>query len=217
MKQKLALFTAICYALSIQAEQLPDVRVDFKLGATCGVCDDFDPPIAATGINTDGTIQKGGAPYVAILDAKQPLTDQLVLANWDAAIVANQMVLLRNCLDTGGIEPQQTTEELGSCLTPVVTEDRLVYTFSTFVDNATYDRFKLMQYLRGADACYLVSIADCDGKPHPFFPATIAAPAYQKEDTKAGKSRWTLVITFEAKDWLPPLAVAWNIKDVATA
>ena len=193
-----------------------DAPTNFKLATTCGVCEDFDPPLAITGINTDVEVQAGGAPYIAILDKNFPLADELILANWDAAVLANQMVVLRNCLDTGGIEPNQTVENLGSCLTPVVTVDELVLTFSTFVDNDTYDRFKFMQYLRTSNSCFLVAIADCNGKIHPFVEATIQSPAYQKEDTKTGKTRWTLTITFKAKDFLPPLATAWVFGDITT-
>ena len=218
-------FLAIACAqvMAMQPEILPDdfdqiasAKTDFNMKTTCGVCEDFAPPTLTSGLNTGNTIQNGGIPYIAILDANYPLTDELLEADWNAAIAAEHMWIFRECLDGGEMTNDQTVEELGSCQVSVVTKNEQTLVFNTFLDNATYDRFKFMKALGTAQSCFLLAFGDCNGNVFGFVPATIQAPAYNIGATKTDKKVWTITAKFDAAALNPPLAIAWNFGDLVT-
>jgi len=196
-------------------DQIGAARTDFNMKTTCGTCEDFEPVIT-TGLNSANKVNNGGIPYIAFLDANYPLTNELLLAEWNAQILAEHMWVFRSCLDTGGMVNEQNVETLGSCLQPVVTNDEQVITFRTFVDNAAYDRFKFLKSLKTAQSCFLVAFADCNGKPFGFVNATIQAPAFNIGETKNDKQEWTIIIRFDASQLNPPLAVLWSFFDLVT-
>lgn len=223
-QHQLAAFLAVACAQAMfaQADFSPDnfdqigaAQTDFNLKSTCGTCEDFEPVIT-TGLNSANRVNNGGIPYLAFLDANYPLTNELLLAEWNAQILAGHMWIFRSCLDTGGMVNEQNVETLGSCLQQVVTNDEQVLTFRTFIDNAAYDRFNFLKSLKTAQSCFLVAFADCNGKPFGFVNATIQAPAFNIGETKNDKQEWTVIIRFDAAALNPPLAVAWNFGDLVT-
>ena len=224
-QHQMAIFCALAFALT-DAEQpnfAPDdfdqigaARTDFNMKTTCGVCEDFEPPTLTSGLNTGNAVQNGGIPYLAILDANYPLADELILANWNSAIAAKHMWVFRECLDGGEMTNDQTVEELGSCQVSVVTKNEQTIVFNTFLDNATYDRFKFLKALGTAQSCFLLAFGDCNGNVFGFVPVTIQAPAYNIGATKTDRKVWTITAKFDAAALNPPLAVAWNFSDFVT-
>lgn len=224
-QHQLAAFLAVACAQAMfaQADFSPDdfdqigaAQTDFNLKTTCGVCEDFAPTAPTLGLNTGNKVQNGGLPFLAILDANYPLADELILANWNSAIAANHMFVMRECLDGGELVNDQTVEELGSCQVSVVTKNEYTLTFNTFIDNASYDRFKFMKELGTAQSCFLVAFGDCDGNVFGFVNARIQAPAYNVGATKTDKKVWTITIKFDASELNAPLAVLWNFGSLVT-
>jgi len=219
-QHQLAVFALLTFALAGENaqddfDQIASAKTDFNMKTTCGVCEDFEP-IITTGLNSGNEVKNGGVPYIALLDKNFPLTDELLEAEWNAAIAANHMWILRSCLDTGGLTNEQNVETLGSCLQPVVTNDEQVLVFRTFVDNSTYDRFNLMKKLKSSQSCFMVAFADCNGKIFGFVNAKIQSPAFNIGETKNDKQEWTLTIRFDASELNAPLAIGWNFGDLVT-
>lgn len=176
-----------------------------------GICDDCDAssviadfPIFVTGINTSLKVQQGGITGLAVLKCNAALANETVKVNWDAAITALDMVVLRDCLLEAGLDETSATETLGACLVDIVSDFTSTITVKDIQDNATFDRSLFWADVRTRPNDFLVAYWTCQDVNggaggntiiHGFFRASIIA-TYKIDTTKAGKAYWEAVITW---------------------
>jgi hypothetical protein len=200
-----------------------------------GICDDCDSssviapfPVFVTGINTSLKVQQGGITGIAVLKCSEALADETVKANWDAAITALDMVVLRDCLIEGGLDETPATETLGACLVDIVSDFTSTLTIKDIQDNATFDRSQFWADVRTRPLDFLVAYWTCQNVNggaggntiiHGFFRASIIA-TYKIDTTKAGKAYWEAVITWHNPIDDVPLdaqqVLAFNINALVT-
>lgn len=175
----------------------------FAALAGCGVCDDADFPVSTTGLNTDLEAQPGGVSALAFYKrGATTLANEELPADWAAAITAGDLRVINGCYGQGGIEDASTVEQLGACEVPVKSKSETVLTFDYIEDNATRDVHAFMKNLDDKTNCYQVAMIFCNGDITTFLDASVTA-AYAADNTKSGKRRWTLTVTFqEVPDYL---------------
>ena len=200
-----------------------------------GICDDCDSssviatfPVFVTGINTSLKVQQGGITGLAILKCNAALADETVKANWEAALTALDLVVLRDCLLEGNLDETPAIETLGACLVDIVSDFTSTITVKDIQDNVTFDRSLFWGDVRTRPNDFLVAYWTCQNVNggaggntviHGFFRASIVA-TYHIEATKAGKSYWEAVITWHNPIDASPIdaqqTLAFNINAIAT-
>lgn len=177
--------------------------LQFAVSAGCGVCDDADFPVATTGLNTDLEAQPGGVSSLAFYKrGATTLANEELPADWAAAVTAGDLRVLNGCYGQGGIEDASTVEQLGACEVPVKSKSETVLTFDYIEDNITRDVHAFMKNLEDKTNCYQIAMVFCNNDVTAFLDASVIA-AYAADNTKSGKRRWTLTITFqEVPDYL---------------
>jgi hypothetical protein len=177
--------------------------LQFAVSAGCGVCDDADFPVSTTGLNTDLEAQAGGVSALAFYKrGATTLVDPELPADWAAAVTAGDLRVINGCYGQGGIEDASTVEQLGACEVPVKSKSETVLTFDYIEDNITRDVHAFMKNLENKTNCYQVAMVFCNGDVTAFLDASVIA-AYAADNTKSGKRRWTLTVTFqEVPDYL---------------
>jgi hypothetical protein len=177
--------------------------LQFAVSAGCGICDDADFPVAVTGLNTDLEAVPGGVSSLAFYKrGATTLANQELPADWAAAVTAGDLRVLNGCYGQGGIEDASTVEQLGACEVPVKSKSETVLTFDYIEDNITRDVHAFMKNLDDKTNCYEMAMVFCNGDVTAFLDATVIA-AYAADNTKSGKRRWTLTVTFqEVPDYL---------------
>lgn len=175
----------------------------FAALAGCGVCDDADFPVSTTGLNTDLETQAGGVNGMAFYKTDATtLTDPEVPADWAAAVTAGDLRVINGCYGQGGVADNSTIEELGACEVPIVSKRSSVMTFNYIEDNVTRDVHAFFKALEGRVNCYKIAYFFCDGTVTDFYDASVTT-AFEADDTRSGKRRWVITVTFrEIPDFL---------------
>ena len=182
-----------------------------RLGAGCGECNSSTVvpafPTLTSGFNSLTKVQNGGITAFAIKKCNYTLANQGLVANWNAAIASGDILVRSDCFISGTLESAPTTQDLGACLTTITTRRRVTLTINDIADSDEYDVHKLYNHLQANPTSYEIAFFMCDGRVFGFRKAAIDAN-FSIEETTDGRTRWTLVATFDELVQAPPVAPA---------
>lgn len=163
-----------------------------------GVCNCVTPytiPLPTTGLNSGMKVKRGGAKFIAVAACDYEVFTVTSKADWDAAIVANEVQVIRDCMLQVGLTNDPQTEEVGSCPQLIPTRNTFKLTVRDITDNTTSDRHKLWAGLHGERV--KVAFGLCDGDLYTFRSATVVSN-FTIEDTTNGKTFWTVEFQWDA-------------------
>lgn len=211
-------------AVLLSAQTKNGAAEDLPMFAGCGDCDpNFEFDVPTTGLNTDLAAQPGGIRALFLLHNSSPFLDPTDAVEWAAKLEPTppalpKMIGLNGCYNTGGLEQAPNTETLGSCQITLRTFDVNTLTFEVIEDNTTNDIWKQMRQLQAPalQNCFQFAYTTCDGVTVGFFEANMVITR-QIETTKAGKRRWTIVLTWDSTQDIIPLDLAFNPLDLIPA
>lgn len=189
-----------------------NIKVKRLAKAGCGECNSGTVipvfPTFTTGLNTATAVKNGGINAIAFLKCSDPLADETDVAEWNAAITAGDLLVRHDCFFRASMEAEETSEDFGACLVPVVTNRRMTISFEDPADNSTYDVHAFYRYLQANPGNFLVAYFLCDGRVYGFQKALSIIVRESHGQTKNERSQWTGEIVIDTLIQPAPIAPA---------
>lgn len=186
----------------------------------CEECVDTpeDFPTPTQGFNTGMLRRPGGYAGFALLKCDASFTDINDPLEWDAKLLAGDLVIRIPC---GGIlgskTSEPTVESEGSCEVDEVTKRDHSYTFIDHQDNSDFDMHAFYTHIQAYARDWKLAPIKCDLCEIVTFQSGNADANKNVDDLNSGKENWTLSFTFDELIEPAPIKLPFKIvKSVLT-
>jgi len=161
-----------------RGRHISDVQLFLQAGARMKSCEgcvvpEEGLPVNVAWINQESTLQQGGICTLFFIKCAADAFDETDQAEWQAAINAGDVIVIRDCSLEVDLATEPTTVTRGCAAEERVTSRTMTLNISDVVDNTSWSHASFWQYTQKYPKAFRVAFATYDGTLYPSNQVTI--------------------------------------------